>query len=98
LGGDPWPIFVEGVPVDLTPGDLLLYKGCELEHWREEFQGEQCGQLFLHYNRSDRLITGYDGELCNSINDGRVSLGVPIHVTEEYIRSNLSTDKVDKLL
>ena len=21
-----------------------------LEHWREEFKGKDCGQVFLHYN------------------------------------------------
>ena len=39
-----------GVKVDLAPGDMLVYSGCELEHWREEFQGNICGQVFLHYN------------------------------------------------
>jgi len=28
----------------------LMYRGCELEHWREPFEGENCGQVFLHYN------------------------------------------------
>lgn len=40
----------EGVKVELNPGDLLLYAGCELEHWREPFEGKACGQVFLHYN------------------------------------------------
>ena len=39
-----------GVKVDLAPGDMLVYSGCELEHWRDEFQGTVCGQVFLHYN------------------------------------------------
>jgi hypothetical protein len=50
LGGDPWAIYLEGVQVDLAPGDMLVYSGCELEHWRDEFQGNLCGQVFLHYN------------------------------------------------
>ena len=28
---------------------MLVYKGNELEHWREPFEGKQCGQVFLHY-------------------------------------------------
>ena len=36
--------------VDLDPGDMLIYSGCDLEHWREEFKGKNCGQVFLHYN------------------------------------------------
>ncbi len=27
-----------------------MYKGCDLEHWREPFEGKDCGQVFLHYN------------------------------------------------
>jgi len=58
LGGDPWPIFIDptgtnaslGVKVNLEPGDMLIYSGCELEHWREEFTGNICVQVFLHYN------------------------------------------------
>ena len=58
LGGDPWSIYIDptgkrgqaGIPVDLEPGDMLLYSGCDLEHWREEFRGKDCGQAFFHYN------------------------------------------------
>jgi hypothetical protein len=50
LGGDPWPIFIEGTKVLLEVGDMLVYSGCELEHWREPFEGQVCGQVFLHYN------------------------------------------------
>ena len=50
LGGDPWSIFVEGTEVMLDVGDMLVYSGCELEHWREPFEGNTCGQVFLHYN------------------------------------------------
>ena len=51
LGGDEWAIYLEpDIKVDLNPGDMLMYRGCELEHWREKFEGENCGQVFLHYN------------------------------------------------
>ncbi len=48
LGGDPWAIYLEpsgkeglkGIKVDLKPGDMLVYSGCELEHWRKKFKGE----------------------------------------------------------
>ena len=39
-----------GNRVDLEPGDMLVYSGCELEHWRNEFTGDMCAQVFLHYN------------------------------------------------
>ena len=43
----------KGIPVDLEVGDMLVYSGCELEHWREPFQGNHCAQVFLHYNNVD---------------------------------------------
>ena len=60
LGGDDWPIYLDptgkkgqaGIKVDLEPGDMLIYSGCDLEHWREEFTGKDCGQVFLHYNKA----------------------------------------------
>ena len=58
LGGDHWDIYLEpsgkeglkGIKVSLKPGDMLVYSGCELEHWREKFKGNECCQVFLHYN------------------------------------------------
>ena len=43
----------KGIPVDLEVGDMLVYSGCELEHWREPFEGDNCAQVFLHYNNID---------------------------------------------
>ena len=40
----------KGTKVLLEVGDMLVYSGCELEHWREPFEGNICGQVFLHYN------------------------------------------------
>ena len=71
LGGDPWSIFLEGEQVDLNVGDMLIYEGCKLEHWREPFEGEHCGQVFLHYNNKK-------GEFKDiNIFDGRDKLGTP---------------------
>ena len=43
----------QGIPITLEVGDMLVYSGCELEHWREPFEGEHCAQVFLHYNNID---------------------------------------------
>ena len=40
----------KGIKIDLKPGDMLVYSGCELEHWRNKFKGKECVQVFLHYN------------------------------------------------
>jgi len=63
-----------GTRVDLEPGDMLVYSGCELEHWREEFTGDVCGQVFLHYNH-------VNGQFADSnLYDKRPLLGVPSFV------------------
>jgi hypothetical protein len=71
LGGDPWAIFVEGTEVLLDVGDMLVYSGCELEHWRKPFEGDVCGQVFLHYNHVDGPFAEKNKF------DGRPMLGVP---------------------
>jgi hypothetical protein len=54
LGGDPWPIYLndgkKNIKVDLKPGDMLIYQGTVLDHWRKKFEGDHCCQVFLHYN------------------------------------------------
>ena len=63
-----------GIQVDLTPGDMLVYSGCELEHWREPFQGNICHQVFLHYNHVDGPFAQ------KNVYDGRPMLGLPAFV------------------
>jgi hypothetical protein len=60
-----------GIRVDLEPGDMLVYSGCELEHWREEFTGNICAQVFLHYNH----VNGQFKD--NNLYDKRPLLGIP---------------------
>ena len=43
----------KGIRIDLKVGDMLIYSGCELEHWREPFEGTVCSQVFLHYNHAN---------------------------------------------
>ena len=40
----------KGNKVLLEVGDMLVYRGHDLEHWREKFKGKECVQVFLHYN------------------------------------------------
>ena len=50
---------------------MLIYSGCDLEHWREPFSGENCGQVFLHYNDASK-DTAEENKF-----DGRPILGLP---------------------
>ena len=64
----------KGTKVVLDVGDMLVYSGCELEHWREPFEGNICGQVFLHYNH-------VNGPFANKNKfDGRPKLGLPAFV------------------
>ena len=72
LGGDLWPIFLEpNIQVDLMPGDMLIYSGCDLNHWRDPFEGDVCAQVFLHYNHKNGSFAE-----TNKF-DGRAMLGMP---------------------
>ncbi len=48
-----WPLCVHADGVDkslsLMPGDMLIYRGADVPHWRETFSGEYWVQTFLHY-------------------------------------------------
>jgi hypothetical protein len=61
----------KGIKVNLNPGDMLIYRGNELEHWRESFKGENCAQVFLHYNNTK--TKGSKENIC----DRRPHLGLP---------------------
>ena len=63
----------KGVKVNLKPGDMLVYKGMILEHWREVFLGDNCAQVFLHYNNKDSK------DADKNIYDGRPHLGLPAY-------------------
>ena len=69
----PWPIWIKNnqgeIPINLEPGDAMVYKGCEVEHWREPFHGNACAQVFYHY-------TDVNGERFNPW-DGRPHGGIP---------------------
>ena len=60
----------KGKPISLKPGDMMVYCGQDIEHWRKPFKGNICAQLFLHYNDQD----GPYGQ--KNIYDGRPVLGI----------------------
>jgi len=60
----------KGIQVDLKIGDMLIYSGCELEHWREPFEGTVCSQVFLHYNHANGPFAK------TNLLDGRSLLGI----------------------
>jgi hypothetical protein len=79
-----WPIWVEdvtgehpeGIAVNLKPGDMILYRGCEIQHWRDEYLGLAHAQLFMHYNEVR--------EENKNIFDGRPQIGIPKKFQVDY--------------
>ena len=61
----------KGIRIDLKVGDMLIYSGCDLEHWREPFEGTVCSQVFLHYNHANGPFAQ------TNIFDKRPILGIP---------------------
>lgn len=57
------------IEIKLSPGDLCLYYGCDLYHWRPPFTQKWYLQSFLHY-------VDADGEYKDNIYDGRFYLGM----------------------
>tara|TARA_R100000664_G_C2753238_1_gene140636 strand:- start:1016 stop:1672 length:657 start_codon:yes stop_codon:yes gene_type:complete len=66
----------KGTKINLEPGDMMLYRGRELEHWRETFEGEECAQVFLHYNEDTK-------ENRKNIFDSRAHLGLPAQLKQK---------------
>jgi hypothetical protein len=62
---------LKGIQIDLKQGDMLIYAGCELEHWREPFKGNICSQVFLHYNHANGPLAK------TNLFDNRPLLGLP---------------------
>ena len=47
-----WPLCMGDIPIVIKSGDGVIYKGCEIEHWRPIFQQPKeywHHQIFLHY-------------------------------------------------
>ena len=61
----------QGISITLEVGDMLVYSGSDLEHWREPFEGDNCAQVFLHYNNIDGPF-GTENKF-----DKRPLLGIP---------------------
>jgi len=78
-----WPMFIKDkngneYPVSMEPGDMIIYRGCELEHWRTNFKGLNHAQVFLHY--SDVNSTN------SQFLDGRPMLGISQKFAKNFIK------------
>ena len=61
-GGYNWPIWMVDTPYELEDGDAVIYRGCDLVHWRDECRGPAnyvLGQVFTHYVDKNGPFTEY---------------------------------------
>lgn len=90
-----WPLelndpFGNHQKVNLSDGDMLIFKGQDLLHWREAYQGKYWIQIFLSY-------VGKQGEYKHNKLDKRTILGTPnIRPSNIYV-SAFASDYLNKL-
>lgn len=87
LGGDYthlWPLWLQRPDKHKTAemcvleeGDAVIYKGNEVYHWRDHFNGVNYYQLFMHYVNKDGLYK-------DKIFDTRPYLGLPSSTKRDY--------------
>jgi len=67
-----WPIFFDEekeIGVNLDVGELAVYKGCDILHWRQAFKGNWHVQVFFHY-------VDANGPYKDHVKDGRPDYGI----------------------
>lgn len=84
-----WPIYMDGYRIVLYPGDLVIYRGCDLDHYREKLQHSQDiwhVQGFFHY-------VDATGPNAHCKYDGRESIG-----EKEKPKAALANTAADKVV
>ena len=64
-GEHEWPIYMDGKKVTLKAGDGVIYRGCDIEHWREPYKGDYHIQAFLHYVDANGKYANHKGDVIN---------------------------------
>ena len=51
LGGDHWPFYIDGKEINLEVGDMIIYNGVALKHWRKKFTKKISAQACFFYSK-----------------------------------------------
>ena len=104
--GEQWPIYVghkedksDSKKIDMNIGDGVIYKGCEVFHWREKYtEGEWQFQVFVHYVDADGPNKEWKYDKRKSLSHHIVKedryYGVCTHISKAF--SSESCDKIIK--
>lgn len=80
----PWPIYMDGKKVILEPGDVAVYRGCEVEHWRNELTtgpDEWHVQGFFHYVDQNGPFSEFRFDKRNSIGSNKTQKNNKKYIT-----------------
>ena len=69
---------------------MLIYRGCDLFHWREPLKAFNHAQVFLHYNEKNGKN--------NILYDGRTTLGLPKDESTLKSQGNESTPNKNQIV
>lgn len=79
-----WPIYMDGYEANLKPGDMVIYRGCDLPHWRDPMnppnENDWHVQAFFHYVDQNGPYPEYKF-------DRRESLGITPKMLERQTKS-----------
>ena len=68
--------------VDLEPGDVVIYSGDTIPHWREKYRGEEHVNAFLQFVYAD-------GQYSDLRYDTRPYLATPYAMTAQHIKDEV---------
>lgn len=89
-----WPIFMDEdkeIGISLDVGELVVYKGCDIVHWRPPFKGEWHIQVFLHY-------VDANGPYKDHVKDGRSDFGVQKDGTNPVLSKPNDTPSTNQIV
>lgn len=81
-----WPMFIDNTPISLNPGDGIIYRGCEVRHWREPLIAPDYSyhvQGFFHF-------VNKNGPYAAENLDGRNYIGEQMHSRKVSNKSYIS--------
>lgn len=77
-----WPLYMEQTPIAMKPGDMAIYRGCEVNHWRPVFAAPEDSyqvQSFYHYVDQNGPYSKY----AYDANNGQVGGGSHLKMLEK---------------
>ena len=85
-----WPIVMDGRSVNLIPGDMVVYRGCDLTHSRDSFSPDDDSwhvQGFFHYVDANGPYSDYQYDKRKCVGEVN-NLNTSQQAGKNYIRFN----------